>query len=151
MGNEKEPLALASPPAAEVPDNWQNTPLRPEQVEALLTISTLMNSDLNAGRVLRDLLLQLCSLFRANRSAVFLREPLILPADYSNMSEARKQDVGRVICAASTGLSEEYLRTISRFYESKEFRQVQALRRPIYIKDARTDNRLNGLRDVNKR
>ncbi len=151
MGYENEPVAIATPPAAEIPDNWQNTPLRPEQVEALLTISTLLNSDLNAGRVLRDLLLQLCSLFRANRSAVFLREKLVLPPDQRDLSEARKQDIGRVICAASTGLTPEYLKTISSFYENKEFRQLQSLRRPIYIEDARHDTRLNGLRDINQR
>ncbi len=130
----------------------QETPgLKPEQVEALLTISTMLNSDLNAGRVLRDLLLQICTLFRANRAAVFLREKLPTPDDKMNLSEALRQDIGRVICVASTGLTQDYLDTIANFYEKKEFRQIQSLRRPIYIADASSDYRLNGLRELNRR
>src|SRR5438309_8969608 len=83
----------------------RNTPaLKPEQVEALLTISALLNSDLNAGRVLRDLLVQICALFHADRAAVFLREKLPLAEENKGVSEARRQDIGRVICVAQTGL-----------------------------------------------
>ncbi len=121
------------------------------QVEALLTISTMLNSDLNAGRVLRDLLVNICALFRANRAAVFLREKLPTPHDDQHPGEARRQDIGRVLCVASTGLTAQYLETITSFYEKKEFRQLQTLRRPIYIADARQDYRLNGLREVNRR
>lgn len=125
--------------------------LRPEQVEALLTISALLNSDLNAGRVLRDLLVQICALFRADRAAVFLREKLPLAEENKDISEARRQDIGRVLCAASTGLSQDYLDSLITFYEKKEFRQLQSQRRPVYIADARQDQRLNGLRALNLR
>jgi signal transduction histidine kinase len=125
--------------------------LRPEQVEALLTISALLNSDLNAGRVLRDLLVQICALFWADRAAVFLREKLPLAQENKDISEARRQDIGRVLCAASTGLTQEYLDSLITFYEKKEFRQLQSQRRPVYIADARQDQRLNGLREINLR
>jgi signal transduction histidine kinase len=125
--------------------------LKPEQVEALLTISALLNSDLNAGRVLRDLLVQICALFHADRAAVFLREKLPLAEENKDVSEARRQDIGRVLCAASTGLSQEYLESLIAFYERKEFRQLQSQRRPVYIADARQDQRLNGLREINSR
>ncbi len=125
--------------------------LRPEQVEALLTISAMLNSDLNAGRVLRDLLLQICALFRADRAAVFLREKLPLADENKDISEPRRQDIGRVLCAASTGLTQEYLDSLTAFYEKKEFRQLQAQRRPVYIADAHQDQRLNGLRAINSR
>ena len=151
MGNENEAAVVARPAAGEVVDNWQTAELKPAQVEALLTISSLLNSDLNAGRVLRDLLVQICSLFRANRAAVFLREHLPAPAGQISVSEALRQDIGRVLCVASTGLTQQYLETITTFYERKEFRQLQTMRRPIFIEDAHHDHRLNGLRDVNKR
>lgn len=125
--------------------------LRPEQVEALLTISAMLNSDLNAGRVLRDLLVQICALFRADRAAVFLREKLPLAEENKDISEPRRQDIGRVLCAASTGLTQEYLDSLTAFYEKKEFRQLQAQRRPVYIADAHQDRRLNGLREINTR
>lgn len=147
MGNDKlnenlEPVVLDAPVAA----------LKPEQIEALLTISSLLNSDLNAGRVLRDLLLQICTLFRANRAAVFLREKLPTPADLEKeTSEPRKHDIGKIICAASTGLSAEYTEQIARFYEKKEFHELQSIRRPLYFENARSDPRLNGVRDLNKR
>ncbi|MBN9392957.1 MAG: GAF domain-containing sensor histidine kinase [Chloroflexi bacterium] len=128
-----------------------NPALKPEQVEALLTISALLNSDLNAGRVLRDLLVQVCALFRADQAAVFLREKLPLSEENKGVSEARRQDIGKVICAANTGLSEAYLASLTAFYEKKEFRQLQSQRRPVYIADARNDARLNGLREVNTR
>jgi signal transduction histidine kinase len=128
-----------------------NPALKSEQVEALLTISALLNSDLNAGRVLRDLLVQVCALFRADQAAVFLREKLPLAEENKGVSEARRQDIGKVICAANTGLSEAYLASLTAFYEKKEFRQLQSQRRPVYIADARTDARLNGLREVNTR
>lgn len=125
--------------------------LKPEQVEALLTISALLNSDLNAGRVLRDLLVQICSLFHANHAAVFLRQKLPLAPENKGVSEARRQDIGPVFCAANTGLSKAYLDSLTAFYEKKEFRQLQSQRRPVYIADARTDTRLNGLRELNSR
>ena len=150
MGNDKDPQAVVGQPASLNEDTSAVT-LRPEQVEALLTISTLLNSDLNAGRVVRDMLVQICALFRANRAAVFLREQLPTLADGQNAGEARKQDIGRILCVASTGLTPEYLATITTFYQDKEFRQLQALRRPIFIEDAQHDARLNGLRDVNRR
>lgn len=148
--NEKEGAASSSTLALEATQE-QPVTLRPEQVEALLTISTLLNSDLKAGRVLRDILVQICSLFRADRAAVFLREKLPVPRYDQDFSQALKQDIGKVVCVASTGLTEEYLGTIANFYEKKEFRQIQSLRRPIYIADARQDYRLNGLRDLNRR
>lgn len=150
MGISSEKIISGTWPV-EPPSGRESTALKPEQVEALLTISSLLNSDLNVGRVLRDVLLQICSLFRANRAAVFLREKLPLPDDDLKTSEALRQDIGRILCVASTGLSQEYLDTITSFYEKKEFRQIQSLRRPIYIADAGNDYRLNGLRDLNRR
>ena len=143
--NENSPVVPGGPAGRNTP------PLKPEQVEALLTISALLNSDLNAGRVLRDLLVQICSLFHADRAAVFLREKLPLAEENKGVSEARRQDIGRVICVAQTGLSEGYLESLTAFYEKKEFRQLQSQRRPVYIADARSDSRLNGLREVNTR
>jgi signal transduction histidine kinase len=125
--------------------------LKPEQVEALLTISAMLSSDLDAGRILRDVLRQICSMFRADRAAIFLREKMPTPSNKSpSLSEARRQDIGRVLCVASVGLTQKYLDTITGFYEKKEFRQIQSLRRPIYIADAGHDYRLNGLRELNQ-
>ncbi|HEX2909285.1 MAG TPA: ATP-binding protein [Chloroflexia bacterium] len=126
-------------------------PLRPEQVEALLTISTMLNSDLNVGRVLRDLMVHICSLFRANRAAVFLREKLPIAAESGGLNDARKQDIGRVVCAASTGLTDAYLATLAAYYEKNEFIRLQANPGPVFIADAVHDRRLNGLRNVNQR
>ncbi len=119
--------------------------LRPEQAEALLSISALLNRDLNPGRVIYGLISQIKALFHADRVGVFLRENL-LGEDESEASA----DIGPVVCAGSIGLSEDYVSAIIAFYEDKEFRHLQNLRRPVYIANAQTDVRLNGLRALNR-
>lgn len=129
--------------------------IRPEQAEALLTISGLLNSDLNPGRVLRDMLKPIRALFHANRAAVFLREhlPLTSPENAAKnpVGEEFESEIGPVKCAAALGLSPEYLEKISTFYEVKEFRRLQQERRPLYVNDAQHDYRLNGVRELNRR
>lgn len=119
--------------------------VRPEQAEALLSISALLNQDLNPGRVLYGLISQIKALFHADRVGVFLRQNLM--ADEEGNAKA---DFGPVVCAASIGLSDEYTDAIIAYYEEKEFRQLQSLRRPVYIANAQNDVRLNGLRALNK-
>ncbi|MEI6046461.1 MAG: ATP-binding protein [Chloroflexota bacterium] len=119
--------------------------LRPEQAEALLSISALLNRDLNPGRVLYGLISQIKALFHADRVGVFLRQNLM-----ADNEGGLKLDLGPIVCAASLGLSDEYLAAIIAFYENKEFRHLQNLRRPVYIANAQADARLNGLRSLNK-
>jgi len=121
--------------------------LRPEQAEALLAISALLNRDLNPTRVLHGLISQIKALFHADRVGVFLRENL---TGSDKEQASNKGDMGAVVCAASIGLSEEYIRSIVAFYEDKEFRHFQSLRRPLYIANAQTDVRLSVLRNLNK-
>jgi signal transduction histidine kinase len=133
--------------------------LRPEQAEALLTISGLLNSDLNPGRVLSDMLKPIRSLFHANRAAVFLRQhlPLAITSDTASLNVSTeadledKSEVGPIICAAALGLSQEYISQIINFYETKEFRRIQRLRQPVLVADAQHDYRLNGVRELNRR
>jgi signal transduction histidine kinase len=133
--------------------------LRPEQAEALLTISGLLNSDLNPGRVLNDMLKPIRSLFHANRAAVFLRQhlPLAITSDTATINVSTevepedKGEVGPIICAAALGLSQEYINQIITFYETKEFRRIQRLRQPVLVADAQHDYRLNGVRELNRR
>src|SRR5690349_20452928 len=51
--------------------------LRPEQAEALLSISALLNRDLIPNRVLYGLISQIKALFHADRVGVFLRQNLL--------------------------------------------------------------------------
>jgi signal transduction histidine kinase len=152
MANDIEKEIARSISLVDVMSSEQAGLLRPEQVEALLRISTLLNSDLNAGRILRDVLLQVCALFRADRAAVFLREKLPTPTENpSEPGEARKLDIGKIVCAASTGLSQEYIDNIARFYERKEFHELQRIQQPLFFENARADTRLNGVREMNRR
>jgi len=131
--------------------------LRPEQAEALLTISTLLSSELNPGAVLRNLLQHICSLFRADRSAVFLRKNLQReltdpagPNKHLFRENEPLADIGPVVCAANYKLSDEYISKIITFYEDKEFSKLQEIRRPVFVADAQHDVRLNGLRELNQ-
>jgi signal transduction histidine kinase len=119
--------------------------LRPEQAEALLAISAMLNRDLNPSRVLYSLISQVKALFHADRVGVFLRENLPNQGETDN-----RADIGPVVCAAQIGLSDDYVNAIITFYEDKEFRRLQNLRRPVYIANAQTDVRLNGLRALNR-
>jgi signal transduction histidine kinase len=76
---------------------------------------------------------------------VFLRQNLI-----ADEEGGVKLDLGPIVCAASLGLSDDYLAAIISFYENDEFRNLQNLRRPVYIANAQADSRLNGLRNLNK-
>lgn len=123
---------------------------KPEQTEALLTISSLLNSDLNPGRVLRDMLKPIRALFHANRAAVFLREQLPMP-DPDNPDEIENNtENSAIICAASLGLSQKYIEHITEFYETKEFARLQNLGEPILVQDAQNDYRLNGVRELSQ-
>lgn len=128
------------------------TVLRPEQAEALLTISALLNSDLNPGRVLGDMLKALRALFHADRAAVFLRQNLPvsdLPDQTANTPD--NATVGSIMCAAALGLSQSYIKQAISFYETKEFRRLQKLRQPVFVADAQNEQSLNGVRELNRR
>lgn len=125
--------------------------LKPEQAEALLTISGLLNSDLNPGRVLRDMLKPIRALFYANRAAVFLRQQLPLPDPDNPVKVENETENGPIICAAALGLSQEYIDHVTEFYETKEFARLQSLGQPVYVEDAQQDYRLNGVRELNRR
>lgn len=119
--------------------------LRPEQAEALLSISGLLNRNLDPGDVLYNLISQIKSLFHASRVAVFLRENLLTDAE-----GALKGDIGSVVCAASLGLSDTYLQGITEYYEEKEFQHLQNLRRPVFIANVQTDSRSAHLRELSQ-
>ncbi len=128
------------------------TVLRPEQAEALLTISALLNSDLNPGRVLGDMLKALRALFHADRAAVFLRQslPVSDPPDQTENAPDNTA-VGSIMCAAALGLSQSYIKQVISFYETKEFRRLQKIRQPVFVSDAQNEQSLNGVRELNRR
>jgi signal transduction histidine kinase len=129
--------------------------LSSKQAEALLEISALLSSDLNSGRVLSKLLQYICSLFRADRAAVFLlqnlQSELTRQLPYLEEGENPPQsEISAVVCAASVGLSDRYISSMTKLYEEKEFRRLQIRREPVYVADAVDDVNLNGFRDINK-
>jgi signal transduction histidine kinase len=127
---------------------------RPEQAEALLTISSLLISDLHPGSVLRKLMQHICGLFNANRSAVFLRKNFNDNLTSGNADvfsdEEPMAEVGPLVCAARYNLSEPYIAKVLKLYEDREYYRQQNFHSPLYIEDVQHDPRLNGLRELSK-
>jgi signal transduction histidine kinase len=131
--------------------------IRPEQAEALLVISSLLNSELNPGNVLINLVQHVSGLFKASRAAVFLRKNLQHElTDGSNphnvfTEEEPLADIGMLVCAANWGLTDLFIDKVLKFYEDREFSRLQTIRSPVYIEDIQASQRLNGLRELSMR
>ncbi|MEI7555768.1 ATP-binding protein [Candidatus Chlorohelix sp.] len=128
--------------------------IRPEQAEALLVISSMLNSELNPGNVLINLVQHVSGLFKASRAAVFLRKNLQHElVDSSNLhnvftEEEPLAEIGMLVCAANWGLPEEFIDKIAKFCE---FNRLQNVRSPLYIEDIQAEQCLNGLRELSMR